>query len=68
MQIREGLDWEQAVKELLQAADYLRDTGSPKVTNPAAGTCPCNTEGGGGGRGCGGGTNAYWDAHGVGGK
>ena len=32
MQIREGLDWEQAVKELLQAVDYLRSTGSPKVT------------------------------------
>ena len=31
LQIREGLDWDQAVKELLQAVDYLRSTGSPKV-------------------------------------
>ena len=37
MQIREGLDWDQAVKELLQAVDYLRNTGSPKVTYPALG-------------------------------
>ena len=39
VQIREGLDWDQAVKELLQAVDYLRNTGSPKVTYPAAWAC-----------------------------
>ncbi|KAL3156951.1 hypothetical protein ABBQ38_001210 [Trebouxia sp. C0009 RCD-2024] len=32
--IREGLDWDQAVQELLQAVDYLRSTGSPKVRPP----------------------------------
>lgn len=34
VQIREGLDWDQAVQELLQAVDYLRSTGSPKVRPP----------------------------------
>ena len=31
VQIREGLDWDQAVKELLQAVEYLRSTRPPKV-------------------------------------
>ena len=35
-QIREGLDWDQAVKELLQTVEYLRSTGSTKVNSFAA--------------------------------
>lgn len=32
-QIREGLDWDQAIKELHQTVDYLRSTGSPKANS-----------------------------------
>ena len=31
MQIREGLDYHQAVKEILQTIDWLKSTGAQKV-------------------------------------
>ncbi|DBA68485.1 TPA: hypothetical protein ACH3X2_013772 [Trebouxia sp. C0005] len=33
VEIREGLDWDQAIKELHQTVDYLRSTGSPKANS-----------------------------------
>lgn len=60
VQIREGLDWDQAVKELLQAVDYLRSTGSPKVAHPSARASPCKLYRDGDGGCVGGGVVGGW--------